>query len=698
MDEVVDMEVDGPHEVDKSVLQRRLADLHRELVDRGFSPNDAAQLAIVWVNETLRNRDAADAKPLDVTSFLASLSAARKGAGDWQVLEKQLRSTLSSSVMLLASFARKCELCDMGQMRTGQTWLDFEAIESFFDAIAAASRAPLTEAVMQPLAALVGHLATLSARQWDSKSPVFLWQILFLLENQLLMEPSSHDDLLALMRLVVSLPPNGLDWFGDAMASYPPPRLLRIVLLAQHYVTIGLYKSEGESVHPSIATALQFLALLFKANNRGPRPKLDISVFYNDAVNNEDFGILEDDYNKWRRSGSSCFSFCSYPFVYNPASKRDILQLEHLDRMEQEFTGALIRSLFERTCPFFVLKVRRDHLVQDAIVQIQRRGDEVKKPLKVQFVGEEGVDEGGVKKEFFQLIVRSIFDPKYGMFSYDEDTRNFWFNAWSDDLSEFELIGTMIGLAIYNKVILDFRFPLLIYKKLLGETPTFDDLKEVAPVLGKGLEDLLSFKGDVESVFCRHFEISYDRFGEVVNFELKEGGSGIPVTNDNRQEYVDLYTQFYLGSIIEKQFSAFARGFQKLCGGAALQLFRPEELEQVVCGSPVLDFEDFEKQTAYENGYSRDSPTIVSFWEIVHSFSDDEKRKLLFFATGSDRAPIKGLASLPFVISRNGGDSDRLPTAHTCFNHLLLPQYKSKEKLRERLVTAINNAEGFGLM
>jgi len=89
---------------------------------------------------------------------------------------------------------------------------------------------------------------------------------------------------------------------------------------------------------------------------------------------------------------------------------------------------------------------------------------------------------------------------------------------------------------------------------------------------------------------------------------------------------------------------------------------------------------------------------IGAFWEIVHGMSVEDKKKLLFFCTGSDRSPIKGLGSMTFVISRNGPDSDRLPTAHTCFNHLLLPEYSDKEKLRVCLMTAINNAEGFGLM
>ena len=135
----------------------------------------------------------------------------------------------------------------------------------------------------------------------------------------------------------------------------------------------------------------------------------------------------------------------------------------------------------------------------------------------------------------------------------------------------------------------------------------------------------------------------------------------------------------------------------RVCGGAAIELFTAEELELLVCGNPTLDFEALEKVTHYDDGFEEDSPVIKHFWEVVHGFTEEEKRLLLKFATGSDRAPINGLSSLTFVISKNGTDAERLPTSHTCFNHLLLPEYGTKEILEEKLRTAINQAEGFGL-
>ncbi|KIY91897.1 ubiquitin-protein ligase E3 A [Monoraphidium neglectum] len=141
-------------------------------------------------------------------------------------------------------------------------------------------------------------------------------------------------------------------------------------------------------------------------------------------------------------------------------------------------------------------------------------------------------------------------------------------------------------------------------------------------------------------------------------------------------------------------------GSPRTSSADATLLSSPAELEQLVCGGRTLDLSELEAATHYDDGYSSTTPVIRWFWEVAHSLEEAQRKRLLSFITGSDRVPIKGLAHLtpPFVISPNGGHSDRLPTAHTCFNHLLLPVYRDKETLRARLLLAIENAEGFGLM
>jgi ubiquitin-protein ligase E3 A len=111
-------------------------------------------------------------------------------------------------------------------------------------------------------------------------------------------------------------------------------------------------------------------------------------------------------------------------------------------------------------------------------------------------------------------------------------------------------------------------------------------------------------------------------------------------------------------------------------------LLKYEELEKLICGSKVLDFYAFQKATKYVDGYTEESPQCKWLWEIIHELSPEDQKKFLTFCTGSDRAPILGLGSMRLYIGRHGEDSERLPSAHTCFNHLLIPEYSSKDKLR----------------
>ena len=122
-----------------------------------------------------------------------------------------------------------------------------------------------------------------------------------------------------------------------------------------------------------------------------------------------------------------------------------------------------------------------------------------------------------------------------------------------------------------------------------------------------------------------------------------------------------------------------------------------EELELIICGTQILDFKELKKVCRYEE-YTEDSETIKDFWDIVLQFGEEDKKKFLSFVTGCDRAPIDGLGSLPLTISNGGTDLKQLPSAHTCFNNLILPNYKNKEILKKNLLIAINNSEGFGLI
>ncbi|XP_024909902.1 ubiquitin-protein ligase E3A-like [Cynoglossus semilaevis] len=435
------------------------------------------------------------------------------------------------------------------------------------------------------------------------------------------------------------------------------------------------------------------------------KPLIPFEDFVNESIN--DVVEMDKDFTFFKVNAESKFSFQSCPFILSVITKNQGLYYDNRIRMYSERRLTALYSMVQgqQPNPYLKLKVRRDHIIDDALVRLEmicmENPSDLKKQLFVEFEGEQGVDEGGVSKEFFLLVLEEIFNLDIGMFTYDKDTKLFWFNSSSlENEAQYTLVGIVMGLAIYNNCILDVHFPMVVYRKLMGKKGTFLDLSDSHPVLHQSLKQLLDYTDNVEEDMALTFQISQtDLFGNPVLYDLKEEGDQIPVTNENRQEFVDLYTEYILNKSVERQFKAFKKGFQMVTNESPLKyLFRPEEVELLICGSRKLDFEALEKATEYDGGYSRESEIIKYFWEIVHSFGEEQKRLFLQFTTGTDRAPVGGLGKLKMIITKNGSDTDRLPTSHTCFNALLLPEYASKEKLKERLLKAITYAKGFGML
>ncbi|XP_053177880.1 ubiquitin-protein ligase E3A [Scomber japonicus] len=435
------------------------------------------------------------------------------------------------------------------------------------------------------------------------------------------------------------------------------------------------------------------------------KPLIPFEDFINESLN--DVVEMDKDFTFFKVDAETKFSFQSCPFILNIITKNQGLYYDNRIRMYSERRLTALYSMVQgqQPNPYLKLKVRRDHIIDDALVRLEmismENPSDLKKQLFVEFEGEQGVDEGGVSKEFFQLVLEEIFNVDIGMFTYDDDTKLFWFNSSSlENEAQYSLIGIVLGLAIYNNCILDVHFPMVVYRKLMGKKGTYLDLSDSHPDLYHSLKQLLEYTGNVEKDMALTFQISHrDLFGNPVLHDLKEEGDQIPVTKENRQEFVDMYAEYILNKSVDRQFRAFKKGFLMVTNESPMKyLFRPEEVELLICGSRKLDFEALEKTTEYDGGYSKDTQIIKDFWETINSFGEEQKRLFLQFTTGTDRAPVGGLGKLKMIITKNGSDSDRLPTSHTCFNALLLPEYSSKEKLRERLLKAITYSKGFGML
>ena len=408
------------------------------------------------------------------------------------------------------------------------------------------------------------------------------------------------------------------------------------------------------------------------------------------------------------------FTLLDFKWLFNPAAKNEIIILFN-DRQRRSEIMKSVNQARESRPPllfgfgggilisskdlFLIINVRRNNLIEDTLNEVSKPGIKLQNPIKVKFIGEQGVDEGGVRKEFFLLFIRQIFDPDYGMFNYNKKTRLYWFNHYTfEPKIKYELIGIIFGLAIYNNIILDVKFPLTVYKKLLGIKPTLEDMKECDPELYNNLTFLINSKDkNLKEELDTNFVVVDDKFGEKLDIPLKANGENIMIDSENKDEYVELYLDWYFNKSIHEVFNSFEKGFYKVFNRDLSKILSPEELELIICGTQFLDFNELKKGCNYEE-YTKDSETIKYFWEILLEFNEEEKKNFLSFVTGCDRAPIDGLGSLAITISNGGTDLNQLPSAHTCFNNLILPDYRNKEVIKKKIHIAINYSEGFGLI
>ncbi|KAI8912022.1 hypothetical protein DFJ77DRAFT_86217 [Powellomyces hirtus] len=427
-----------------------------------------------------------------------------------------------------------------------------------------------------------------------------------------------------------------------------------------------------------------------------------------EAKNNEElFVAFTEEHRKilntMVRNSPSLMSGSFSLLVHNPKvlefdNKRTYFNLQLHKRSNRDHYGSL------------QINVRRANVFEDSYHQLQgRSGDEIKlSKLHVKFHDEEGVDAGGVTREWFSVLARQMFNPDYALFRPSAaDKVTYQPNRLSginpDHLLYFKFVGRIIGKAIYDGRLLDAYFTRSFYKAMIDAPVDYKDMEAVDPEFHKSLEWIL--QNDITDVLDLTFSTEIDEFGKKQTIDLKPDGHNTIVTEQNKNEYVKLIVEQRLLTAIRAQIDAFLSGFHDVIPSDLVKIFNEQELELLISGMPDIDIDDWKNNTEYQN-YTPSSPQVQWFWRAVRSFSQEERAKLVQFATGTSKVPLEGFAQLQgsngvqkFQIHKDFSSAERLPSAHTCFNQLDLPLYESYEQLRSSLLVAISEgATGFGFV
>ncbi|KAF7295117.1 hypothetical protein MIND_01050100 [Mycena indigotica] len=352
------------------------------------------------------------------------------------------------------------------------------------------------------------------------------------------------------------------------------------------------------------------------------------------------------------------------------------------------------------------IKIRRNHLFEDSYAEIMRQTpNDLKKRLMIKFDGEDGLDYGGLSREFFFLLSHEMFNPFYCLFEYSaHDNYTLQINPASgvnpEHLNYFKFIGRCLGLGIFHRRFLDAYFIVSFYKMILKKKVTLSDLESVDAELHRGMTWML--ENDITDIIDETFTTTEERFGEMVTIELKPGGGDVPVTEDNKKDYVEAVVDYRISKRVKEQFEAFMSGFSELIPQDLITVFDERELELLIGGMAEIDVDDWKKFTDYR-GYEINDQVIEWFWECIRSWPPERKSRLLQFATGTSRIPVNGFKDLQgsdgprrFTIEKSG-DPSQLPKSHTCFNRIDLPPYTDYASLEQKLTLAVEETVGFGV-
>ncbi|XP_076358019.1 NEDD4-like E3 ubiquitin-protein ligase WWP2 isoform X1 [Tachypleus tridentatus] len=349
--------------------------------------------------------------------------------------------------------------------------------------------------------------------------------------------------------------------------------------------------------------------------------------------------------------------------------------------------------------------VSRSNIFEESYAQVMKvPPHELRRRLFITFRGEEGLDYGGVAREWFFTLSHEVLNPMYCLFEYaGKNNYSLQINPASsvnpDHVSYFRFIGRFVAMALFHGKFIYSGFTLPFYKQMLGKQLTMKDIESIDVEYYSSLVWIKENNID-ELEMEMYFSVNFEVLGEVMSHDLKPNGGEIKVTEENKDEYLRLVTQWRFSRGQEEQTKAFLDGFNEVLPLEWLHYFDERELELMLCGMQEIDVDDWQQNTIYRH-YTRTSRQIVWFWQFVRKMDNEKRSRLLQFVTGTCRVPVGGFAELigsngpqRFCIEKVGKDT-WLPRSHTCFNRLDLPPYKSYDQLVEKLTYAVEETEGF---
>ncbi|KAL3873875.1 hypothetical protein ACJMK2_036958 [Sinanodonta woodiana] len=382
---------------------------------------------------------------------------------------------------------------------------------------------------------------------------------------------------------------------------------------------------------------------------------------------------------------------------------------------KQSFFQHEVRTLHQRRSHTSLsIKIDRSRLLHSSL-KATRNFDlsDWCKNFEVTFIGEEGLDWGGLRREWFELLCKELFDHNdSGLFKrLSEDSQGLVQpnrdRSPDCDVKMYEFAGKIVGKCLYEsslggsyRQLVRARFSRSFLAQLIGLRVHYRYFETDDPDLYKSKIKYIE-ENDIDGMELTFSEEVYSDCGLLLKVvDLIPNGSKIPVTNENKLQYLDLLAQHRLANSVREEIDGFLKGLNELIPDNLLSIFDENELELLLCGTMKYSVADLKNNHTFAGSSPTFRRVLDWFWIIIDSFTDEQMARLIQFTTGCSQLPPGGFAELTpkFQISPSY-TFNTLPTAHTCFNNLCLPDYDSIEQFHRSLLIAINEGnQGFGFV
>ena len=346
--------------------------------------------------------------------------------------------------------------------------------------------------------------------------------------------------------------------------------------------------------------------------------------------------------------------------------------------------------------------------------------------IQIYFIEEVAHDAGGVEREWYSTLFKEIFSEKNNFFiqiSEKSEAKGTYFISYNINEKYinkkdkyYSFIGCLFAKALLDKILIPYKLNPIILKYFIYSNNN-KNCDEQANIFN--IEDIKYYDIEIYNSLQKILITDLDNNEDIyfiwningTEIELIDNGSNILVKNNNKQMFIDKVVGLICFKSIEVELTSLKKGFSEVISLNYIKIFTIEELSFVLSGQSIININDWKANTIYKGNLKEKSKIIQLFWEVLSELNNEQLLLFYKFCTGSTGVPLDGFSALSgprnklmkFTIEtikndENNNKCNKLITTQTCFNSILLPEYKTKEEMRKAInIILENDTNYFGL-